>query len=603
MTKSLKMALKLAAMVALLACVAVACHFLARRPAGGGVEHYTWWAMGTVAELQTRDHAIANDEARVASEAFDEVERALSVFREESDLSLLVASGSLATSPTSHLARVLAFALEVAEGSGGAFDPTVAPLMEAWGFRGRKVSVPPSESAISNLLANSMGWRRIRVASDGGGTSLVSSGGTRIDLGGIAKGYAVDVAFERLRRLGGENFLINLGGNMRVSGSPEEGRRNWNVAVRDPSGRDKPSPLPRQLMDGEAVATSGSYERFVEIGGRRYSHIIDPRSGHPVDNEVASVTVIAPTAMEADAYSTTLFVLGKEDGGRFIGGRKGCQALFIESNLIGRKALEFVGALCALGPRDAMTPGAEAAANWIAGELRSMGLEPEIDEFDDPDPGGASRVFRNVFATVPGTGQGSVLLLSHYDTKSGISTNFVGANDGGSSTGLLLALADEIANHPRKASVTFAFLDGEECVRSFGDHDGLHGSRHLAKKMREGRERIDAVVLLDMVGDRDLTLTLPRNGDADLKRIFLRAAGEAGRRDAVRLLPYDMIDDHQPFIDAGFRAIDIIDFEYGSLPGLNDYWHTPSDTPDKLSSESLQSVGDIILHMIDLLQQ
>lgn len=592
---------KLTVALCAVAIVALVAYREVKRTAEREVEYWDWLSMGTLAELQTRDHSIARAEAQIMKDAFSEVEEALSVFRDGSDLSRLVADGTITVSSTSHLARVLNFALKVAEGSGGAFDPTVAPLMEAWGFRGLKVSDPPSATSISNILANSVGWRRVEVADSGDGRTVIASGGTRLDLGGIAKGYAIDVAYERLRDFGGENFLINLGGNIRVSGTNGKGGGGWTVAMRNPLGATgNLQYLPRQLRSGEAVATSGSYERFIEINGKRYSHIIDPRTGMPVDNEqLASTTVIAPTAIESDAYSTTLFVLGEEEGRRFIDGKDGCQAFFIGKNAIGLDALRRVEALCALGQRNALTPGAHTAAKWIADELAAIGLEPEIDEFNDPAPDGSERVFRNVLATARGTCPGRVLLLSHYDTKSGISDDFTGANDGGSSTGLLLALAKHLAVCPAAPYVTFAFLDGEECVRSYGEHDGLHGSRHLAKRLRGEGAALDAVILLDMIGDRDLTLTLPRNGDAELKRRFLSAADQVGRRGAVRLLQYDMVDDHQPFIDAGYKAIDIIDFEYGSLPGLNDYWHTPADTPDKLSAESLQAVGDIVLHMID----
>jgi glutaminyl-peptide cyclotransferase len=266
---------------------------------------------------------------------------------------------------------------------------------------------------------------------------------------------------------------------------------------------------------------------------------------------------------------------------------------------LGTNALARVRRLCELGPRDALTPGAEAAAKWISAELSAIGLVPDTDTFDDPAPDGTSRIFRNIMVTVPGTGGGHVLLLSHYDTKSGISDTFVGANDGGSSTGLLLELAAHFARIPASSSVTFAFLDGEECRRTYGESDGLHGSRHLARKMREAGQGIDAVILVDMVGDRDLRLTLPRNGTARLKTALLDAAASQGLRTKVGLLPYDILDDHQPFLNAGFPAIDIIDFEYGSAPGLRDYWHTDADTVDKLSAESLQVTGAIVIQLVN----
>ncbi len=265
---------------------------------------------------------------------------------------------------------------------------------------------------------------------------------------------------------------------------------------------------------------------------------------------------------------------------------------------LGTNALERVRRLCALGPRDALTPGAEGAARWIADELAAIGLAPTTDTFNDPSPDGASRIFRNVLTTVSGTGRGRILLLSHYDTKAGISDSFVGANDGGSSTGLLLELAALFVKEPPVPAVTFAFLDGEECRVAYGASDGLHGSRRLARRMREAGEKADAVILLDMVGDRDLCLTLPRNGDARLKTALLNAASAQGLRDKVKLFPSDMLDDHQPFLDAGFPAIDLIDFEYGSAPGIRNYWHTDADTVDKLSAESLRAIGAIVLQML-----
>ena len=265
---------------------------------------------------------------------------------------------------------------------------------------------------------------------------------------------------------------------------------------------------------------------------------------------------------------------------------------------LGSNALDRVRRLCDLGPRDALTPGAGTAAKWIADELSAAGLQPIIDTFDDPASDGSSRLFRNVMATVSGTGGGRILLLSHYDTKSGVSNTFIGANDGGSSTGLLLELAAHFARTPAVPSVTFAFLDGEECRRTYSESDGLHGSRHLASAMRAKGEKANAVILLDMIGDRDLLLTLPRNGTASLKTALLDAAAAQGIRAKVKLLPYDILDDHQPFLDAGFPAVDLIDFEYGSASDLRDYWHTDADTVDKLSAESLRNVGALVLQMV-----
>ena len=289
---------------------------------------FSWPAMGTVAEFEAAgDPAMASRMRNVVADALAEVEGELSAFVTNSVVSRLNHGETVEVPETGHAATVIRFALETAEASGGAFDLTVGPLMRAWGFRGGGVALPPL-GVLSNALA-SVGWWRVRLDPAGQGRVRISARGAEIDLGGIAKGYAVDLAVDRLAEAGRTDFLVNLGGNIRVCGSPGPGRADWNIAVRDPSGRRPPSPLPRRLRSGEAVATSGSYERFVEINGKRFSHIIDPRTGIPVDNGLASVSVIAPSAMMADAYSTTLFVLGEKAGLAFLAARPGCTAAFI----------------------------------------------------------------------------------------------------------------------------------------------------------------------------------------------------------------------------------------------------------------------------------
>ncbi|MBR3086938.1 MAG: Zn-dependent exopeptidase M28 [Kiritimatiellae bacterium] len=274
----------------------------------------------------------------------------------------------------------------------------------------------------------------------------------------------------------------------------------------------------------------------------------------------------------------------------------GCARIEPERPAFG--ALELVNGLCAIGPRVSGTIGAAEAAAWIGRELDDAGLLPIVDAFTESTPAGQT-VFRNVMATLPGKTRKNILLLSHYDTKSGIADDFSGANDSGSSTALLLALARWFAANPYDgATLTFAFLDGEECREEYGRSDGLHGSRHLAAQMKGARVRLDAVILLDMVGDSDLTLTIPANVDRRLMATLQQAASRLGISEKVRHKPVDMIDDHQPFLDLGYPAIDIIDFEYGSAPGLNDYWHTAGDTIDKISDASLDEVGAIVIEMI-----
>jgi len=252
-------------------------------------------------------------------------------------------------------------------------------------------------------------------------------------------------------------------------------------------------------------------------------------------------------------------------------------------------------------PRDAGTAGAEKAARWIRDRLTERGVDARIDRFTDPTPRGPKPFF-NVLATLPGTGDGWIVLLSHFDTMSGIGEGFQGANDSGSSTGLLIELAAILrAAGPLPHTILCGFMDGEECMLAYSDRDGFHGSRRLARQMKAEGRSVKAVILMDMVGDRDLKLTVPRNGTGALRRLALKAAEATGDRDRIGLFDGIVYDDHQAFLDCGFPAVNLIDFEFGSAPGLNDYWHTPADTLDKLSVESLLTTGRIVLEMVNRL--
>lgn len=280
----------------------------------------------------------------------------------------------------------------------------------------------------------------------------------------------------------------------------------------------------------------------------------------------------------------------------------GCAKVASENETIvlpddfGAKALFRVTELCKLGSRNSLKEGAKNAAKWIKEELETAGLSAKICEFDDGNFG----IFRNIIATIPGSGKGELLLISHYDTKSGID-DFVGANDGGSSTGFLIELAAFLKDKKLSQTITFAFVDGEECFYNYTKNDGLIGSRYLANIYSNAGKRFDAVVVFDMIGDKDLTITMPRNGDQKLQMLLLESAKANSVRDKIEVTGVDILDDHVPFIEKGYPAIDIIDFHYGSQPGLNNYWHTSEDTPDKLSAESLQIVAKLFIGIMERL--
>lgn len=307
-----------------------------RPPAAPAPVESQWAVMSTVASLSLpadTDAARRTAAQQSVSNAFRQVERQFSVFLPESDLARINgAAGGPEQALAADTAGLLRRALQVAAESGGAFDPTVGPLMRLWGFRG--TNGPPRALPDDAALAAArqlVGWSNVllRVTDDPAAPCFarLRLAGSQLDLGGIAKGYAVDLAYDRLMADGQHAFLVNLAGNLRVTGRAAADRAGWRVGVRDPFDADgRVGTL--HLTNGEAVATSGHYERFVVIGGRRYAHIMDPRSGRPVQG-MAGVTVLAPTALEADALSTTLFVLGAEAGVRLLAQHPGCEALFI----------------------------------------------------------------------------------------------------------------------------------------------------------------------------------------------------------------------------------------------------------------------------------
>ena len=267
----------------------------------------------------------------------------------------------------------------------------------------------------------------------------------------------------------------------------------------------------------------------------------------------------------------------------------------------GWRALEKAVEFARMGEKVPGTTESGRVAEWLAGELRGAGAEEvEVRRFVEGTPVGEVE-FRNVVGRVKGTGGGDgfVVFGAHWDTKVGIE-EFVGANDGASGVGAVLELARAVAEEPLGVEARFVFFDGEECRVSYsssGVRDGFHGSTRLAEEWEESGElaRMKGLFLLDMVGDRDWQLTIPRNCDAELVRRVLAAAREEGVRERCRLLPYAMGDDHVAFAARGAKTVDLIDFEYGSAPGKNDYWHAAEDTVDKLSADSLRTAGRIAL--------
>jgi glutaminyl-peptide cyclotransferase len=262
--------------------------------------------------------------------------------------------------------------------------------------------------------------------------------------------------------------------------------------------------------------------------------------------------------------------------------------------------------LVAIGPRQSGTPGAEAARLYLEQELRAAGLAPVRESFREDTPAGPLD-FANVYVDLEPSGGADapwLLLCTHYDTKR-LPGNFVGANDGGSGTAVLLELARALA--PSKGGefgLRLLFLDGEESVApEWRDPDNRYGSRHHAAKLLETRRAsaFKACILLDMVGDKELVIQQEGYSDAGLYAHFAQAAKDLklGQHFLARR-GGEILDDHLSFMKVGIRSVDLIDFEYG--PG-HAYWHTLEDKLEHCSQASLDVVGRVVLRALPPLQR
>jgi Zn-dependent M28 family amino/carboxypeptidase len=208
----------------------------------------------------------------------------------------------------------------------------------------------------------------------------------------------------------------------------------------------------------------------------------------------------------------------------------------------------------------------------------------------------------NIIARAAGRSHNQVVVLTgHYDTKVMEDQTFVGANDGGSSTGFLLEAARVLCGRPRKTDVLLVWLDGEEAVREWTAEDSLYGSRHLAETWKHDGtlSRVRALINIDMIGDRDLAVVNEANSTPWLRKLVWDTAAEMGYSQHFPMHESAIEDDHIPFLRAGVAALDLIDFDYG--PG-NAWWHTDQDTVDKLSARSFQAVGDVVLRVVAKLE-
>lgn len=274
-----------------------------------------------------------NDQAAIREEiekTLVEVNRQMSNYLPDSELSRFNrAPADLPFKVSPEFAKVARFSLEMSRFSEGAFDPTLGPLVNLWGF-GEKTGdhVVPDQAKLRAVMAT-VGWKHLKI---GGPDELIKdTPELALDLGGVAKGYGVDRMIDALRARGFKNLYASIAGEVRVLGHNPRGTQ-WMLGITVPVDHWRENhPMAAMVsISNMALSTSGDYQKFfIDSSGRRLCHIIDPRTGSPVSHSLASVTIVGPDSMTADGLSTSLFVLGPEEGMKKIESRKDAAALFI----------------------------------------------------------------------------------------------------------------------------------------------------------------------------------------------------------------------------------------------------------------------------------
>lgn len=270
-------------------------------------------------------------------------------------------------------------------------------------------------------------------------------------------------------------------------------------------------------------------------------------------------------------------------------------------------AKEFV---TATGPRWIGSPGHLKAENFLQEHFAPEKAKGHLEEdrFSMTTPIGLLPM-RNFIVKYPGKKDGIIVIATHYETNYPLKgTGFVGANDGGATTGLLIALGNYLRTHPPQGySIWLVFDDGEEAIRSWSDEDSLYGTRHLAAKWSSDGTlaKIKAFILTDMIGDKDLNLDRETNSTPWLLNTLQQAAKNTGHSSSIFKNEGAVSDDHLPFLQRGVPSLDMIDIDYGphSMFMPDGWHHTPQDTLDKISPHSLQISADLLLEVVRLINQ
>jgi len=290
-------------------------------------ESQSFLMLGTVCKITIYDHP-SEEAFSTAFARIREIEDHMSLHTNSSEIALVNANAgkeSVKVSPDTF--AVIEKALEIARLSGGAFDPTIAPLVQAWDIGGENARRPPDEE-IASLLPL-VDYTKVHLNREKREVYLPTEG-MALDLGGITKGYAADEVKQILLDHGVEQAIVNLGGNVLTLGRKPDGSL-WKIGIQDPDeGRGAYVMIVE--LDDTSLVTSGPYERFLELDGKTYHHILDTKTGFPVESDFTSVSIITQSSFLADALSTSVYALGYEKGLDLINSLEGVSAVFFTND-------------------------------------------------------------------------------------------------------------------------------------------------------------------------------------------------------------------------------------------------------------------------------
>lgn len=288
------------------------------------------------------------------------------------------------------------------------------------------------------------------------------------------------------------------------------------------------------------------------------------------------------------------------------GAGRACAAA-LHDDFDAKQAYAYTAQIAGFGERWPGSPGHKKTEDLIRSVLQKDGGQIETDDFTASTPRGREPVHNIIgkFNVGSDPQQHIFVLAGHYDTL--FKPGFIGANDGASSTAILLAFADALAKSKTKMQIWLVWTDLEEAINSFQGDDGLYGSRHLAQKLADKGlvPRIRGMFLLDMIGDKDLNVARETNSSRWLQDFISQAASQLGYSRYFFQYETGIIDDHASFLNVGIASVDVVDAEYGrmgpGLDGMGEFHHSNSDTMDKVSQQSLEIVGRTILLTVELI--